>query len=107
MEYTQRKKIKECAMEFFYNCFQPHDGSIDPTIFDHTEPLVTAHQNDFLCSIPSPEEIFSTVKNLKGSSSPGPDGFPRIFYIHCWGFIGSLVIKAGKMLKSMQKFFFP
>ncbi|CAL9013025.1 unnamed protein product [Prunus brigantina] len=49
--------------------------------------LVTAGDNMLLTSIPSQEEIFGVVKSMDSLSSPGPDGFGGIFFLHCWSVV--------------------
>ncbi|CAL9006542.1 unnamed protein product [Prunus brigantina] len=56
--------------------------------------LVTAGDNMLLTSIPSQEEIFGVVKSMDSLSSPGPDGFGGIFFLHCWSVVGHEVVQA-------------
>ena len=44
--------------------------------------------------MPSPEEIYQVICSMDHNSSPGPDGFGRVFYMKCWKIIGETVIQA-------------
>lgn len=56
--------------------------------------LVTVEDNILLTSIPSKEEIFGVVKSVDSLSSPGPNGFGGIFFLHCWSMVGHEVVQA-------------
>ncbi|KAM2399421.1 hypothetical protein TB1_035287 [Malus domestica] len=56
--------------------------------------VVTATENESLLAIPTPNEIFETLKSMDHSSSPGPDGFGGSFYFRCWPIVGNDVVQA-------------
>ncbi|KAM1865958.1 hypothetical protein ACFX13_008872 [Malus domestica] len=56
--------------------------------------VVTATENESLLAIPTPDEIFETLKSMDHSSSPGLDGFGGSFYFRCWLIVGHDVVQA-------------
>ncbi|KAK0581732.1 hypothetical protein LWI29_017271 [Acer saccharum] len=50
--------------------------------------------NDFLCSIPTEEEVKRAVFSIPKDSSPGPDGFGSEFYMSCWDIVKDDVMDA-------------
>ncbi|KAK1587186.1 hypothetical protein Q3G72_010418 [Acer saccharum] len=50
--------------------------------------------NDFLCSIPTEEEVKRAVFSIPMDSSPGPDGFGSEFYMSCWDIVKDDVMDA-------------
>ena len=49
-----------------------------------------------LCQIPTPNEIYQTLKVMNPYKASRLDGYPSIFYIECWDIIGKSMIKAIK-----------
>lgn len=43
-------------------------------------PSITQQENNILSSIPTLEPIKNTLFQMKDLKSPGPDGFPVLFY---------------------------
>lgn len=75
-------------------------------------PSVLAEQNRDLTAIPSPIEIRDAIFGLKNNSSPGPDGFSRVFFTGCWHIISQDVISAithsfssGRLLRESNSYF--
>lgn len=61
---------------------------------------ISDRENDFLCSIPTEEEIALIVHQLPSSKVPGPDGFTWLFYKTYWD-----VIKKKESITVIQNFF--
>lgn len=57
-------------------------------------PLLSDEENLNLLRIPDEEEITSTILTMSGDSAPGPDGFPGLFFTHCWSIVKDDVIAA-------------
>ncbi|XP_043701064.1 uncharacterized protein LOC122651645 [Telopea speciosissima] len=57
-------------------------------------PVISEEDNIFLTAIPSREEIKAVVFYLDPDSAPGPNGFPRAFFKHCWKIIERDVCRA-------------
>lgn len=56
--------------------------------------MVSDQTNNLLTMLPTPEEIFNAVNNLKRDSAPGPDGFGAFFFHKYWSIVQTDVIKA-------------
>ncbi|TXG59223.1 hypothetical protein EZV62_013796 [Acer yangbiense] len=55
---------------------------------------ISNDDNDFLCSIPTEEEVKRAVFSIPKDSSPGPDGFGSEFYMSCWDIVKDDVMDA-------------
>ncbi|KAK0598052.1 hypothetical protein LWI29_031129 [Acer saccharum] len=55
---------------------------------------ISNDDNDFLCSIPTKEEVKRVVFSIPKDSSPGPDGFGSKFYMSCWDIVKDDVMDA-------------
>ncbi|KAJ0008134.1 hypothetical protein Pint_29752 [Pistacia integerrima] len=58
------------------------------------KPVITPVMNSDLVKQISNEEVEKAVFNMNGLGSPGPDGFPAIFYQKHWQIIGPNVCAA-------------
>lgn len=73
-----------------------------PKNLDNLFPTnISVLENDFLCSIPTEEDIALIVRQLLSSKAPGLDGFTGLFYKTYWE-----VIKID-LIAGIQSFFFP
>ena len=88
------KQIQELFGNYFVNLFKEEDISFP----DHLEhlilPCITKDENKTLKQIPSLNEIKSTLFQMQDSKSPGPNGFPVLFYKKLWPTVGNDIIKA-------------
>jgi len=71
-------------------------------------PLLSDEENLNLLRIPDASTIFT----MSGDSAPGPDGFPGLFFTHCWSIVKDDVIAAvlelfqgGNLPKSYTSYF--
>ncbi|XP_026452102.1 uncharacterized protein LOC113352505 [Papaver somniferum] len=55
--------------------------------------LMDAADNISITSVPSTDTIWKVVKNMNPFGSPGPDGFPVIFYKKSWSAVGDDIVK--------------
>ncbi|KAF5477145.1 hypothetical protein F2P56_003817 [Juglans regia] len=73
-------------------------SSVNPCGLDaclsHIQPSVNEDMNNNLLSPFIPEEVKEAVFQMNPLGSPGPDGFPAIFYQSHWGVVGGDVTKA-------------
>ncbi|CAL2248073.1 unnamed protein product [Prunus armeniaca] len=67
---------------------------VNTSLVERDTPSLVTTEDNMLISIPSQEEIFGVVKSVDSLSSPGPDGFCGIFYLHCWSVVGHEVVQA-------------
>lgn len=63
---------------------------------DLTSFTFPLHLNQLMCSIPSDEEIKSTIFKLNPNKAPGPDGLTSAFFKASWETIGLEVVAAIK-----------
>lgn len=96
---SSRPEIAEVLTSHFADLFTENSTNSDDLIFSHINPCILIEENYDLTSIPSPEEIWDVVKNLKSNKAPGPDGFPVSFFKHNWGIVGP------KLIVVIQEFF--
>ncbi|XP_043714777.1 uncharacterized protein LOC122663141 [Telopea speciosissima] len=54
------------------------------SVLDAVQSVVPDELNDALCSTPYEEEIQGALFRMAPLKSPGPDGFPPVFYQKCW-----------------------
>ncbi|KAL6136537.1 hypothetical protein ACLB2K_061832 [Fragaria x ananassa] len=93
--YQDPISIQNHIVDYYSNLFSHHDDCQDTGLISRVIPnIVTVAENDSPIAIPSPDEIFSTVKAMDPNSSPGPDGFSGSFFLACWDLIGEDVVEA-------------
>lgn len=86
--YLRMKCLSETKqVPFSHSCF---------SLFHQlqTNPSVSDDQNWLLSAIPTTAEIRGAVFSLKKSSSPGPSGFPVMFFTNFWHIVSADVIQA-------------
>ena len=81
-------------MEKFSSLFSSSLPHFPENLENLIEPCVTDQENSELCKIPTREEINKVVFGMKSLKSPGPDGFPALFYKHYWDIVGDQVVQA-------------
>ena len=99
-------------MEKFSSLFSSSLPHFPENLENLIEPCVTDQENSELCKIPTREEIKKVVFGMKSLKTPGPDGFPALFYKHYWDTVGDQVVQAtqsffrnGWLLKDFNKTF--
>ncbi|KAM1304224.1 hypothetical protein ACFX2F_021920 [Malus domestica] len=87
--------ISQHVITYFQDLFSADSSVTDTGLVARIIPkVVTATENESLLAIPTPDEIFETLKSMDHSSSPGPDGFGGSFYFRCWPIVGNDVVQA-------------
>ncbi|KAM1340007.1 hypothetical protein ACFX2H_038462 [Malus domestica] len=87
--------ISQHVVTYFQDLFSADSSVTDTGLVARIIPkVVTAIENESLLAIPTPDEIFETLKSMDHSSSPGPDGFGGSFYFRCWPIVGNDVVQA-------------
>ena len=88
------ERIGELLNDFYSSLF----SSSNPTEFDAAlvgvEPRVTREMNDSLTRPFVATEVETALAQMKANTSPGPDGFPPLFYKQYWPKIGAEVSDA-------------
>lgn len=106
--------IRKLVEEDFKDRFKSDENSnFDARIdFQLLDNIITPEDNYELCAQVSDQEIHNAVFQLDPDKSPGPDGYPPLFFQKYWGIIGKSVIRSvkaffhsGKLLKEVNHTF--
>jgi hypothetical protein len=81
-------RIATTFVTYFRSIFT---SSISNHTYQNTDNLPT-NSDDPTYTIPSKEEIWSILNDMKRNASPGPDGFNVEFYLATWEWIGDDVL---------------
>ncbi|XP_026433370.1 uncharacterized protein LOC113330773, partial [Papaver somniferum] len=73
--------------------FNGDSSVLDDSLFDIDHATISFEESIGMDLIPMYDEIREVVFSLGADSSPGPDGFARFFYRHCWDIISSDLVK--------------
>ncbi|XP_026442506.1 uncharacterized protein LOC113342058 [Papaver somniferum] len=73
--------IRDYMVSYFESKFNGEELPID----EHD--IISTEESQRMDEIPTYDEIKVVVYDLDADSSPGPDGFCRCFYRHCWDVI--------------------
>nr|XP_048330864.1 uncharacterized protein LOC125422764 [Ziziphus jujuba var. spinosa] len=83
--------------QYFLNHFKELYKSDFPQIPEHFkelgERLISPEDNTALLRFPTPEEVKEAIWNLHPLKSPGPDGYPGIFFRSYWNIVQDKVVK--------------
>ncbi|CAN1817880.1 LINE-1 retrotransposable element ORF2 protein [Linum perenne] len=85
--------------EFYENLFSARDPVDNGEINTGIPSIITDEINQWLCKEVSEEEIKNAVFQMGANKSPGPDGFPGLFYQKYWD-----VVKE-QLCREVRKFF--
>ncbi|KAL6179500.1 hypothetical protein ACLB2K_051015 [Fragaria x ananassa] len=87
--------IQTHIVDYYMDLFAKYVDYDDSGLVDSIIPsIVTEEENNFLTTIPSPEEILKAVKAMDLDSAPGPYGFNGHFFASCWDIVGADVVNA-------------
>ncbi|KAI0493542.1 hypothetical protein KFK09_023660 [Dendrobium nobile] len=88
--------ICDSGVNYFKNIFNSSSNCL-PITNPHVIPkLISDDDNLLLSQIPSEEEIFKVINDLKSNAVSGPDGFTTKFFQNNWAIIKEDVINAVK-----------
>lgn len=101
------------VVAFFQNLLGSVDGSVRDTSLEELRGLIsyrcTQEVADQLSSIPSEEEIKTTLFAMPKNKAPGPDGYSAEFFWETWEIVGADVIgtvreffTAGRLLRQFN-----
>lgn len=76
----------------FEKLFTSDHPSFNSEIEELINPCITEEDNNALTRIPLEEEIKKSIWSLHPLKSPGPNGFPGIFYRKCWDIVKGKVV---------------
>ncbi|KAL3629955.1 hypothetical protein CASFOL_026267 [Castilleja foliolosa] len=81
------KIIGDMAATHFENLFKATPYHIDKDLFSCITKTLSQQDNNDLMTLPTKTEILTAINKISANSSPGSDGFTRVFYSHCWDII--------------------
>ncbi|XP_026459370.1 uncharacterized protein LOC113360033 [Papaver somniferum] len=87
-EQIMKQDIAEELIIFFETLFQEDINIQPPSHLQVSSYSMGTEENYSLSTIPSGEEIWKIIKNMNSLGSPGPDGFPVLFYRKGWTIVG-------------------
>ncbi|KAF7135399.1 hypothetical protein RHSIM_Rhsim08G0131400 [Rhododendron simsii] len=88
--------INEHLFDYFSNLFQTLGSRDLDGVLKHVEKCVTDDMNASLISTVTDEEIKEATFQLGALKTPGPDGFPGLFFQKFWDIVGLDVCSAVK-----------
>ncbi|CAL9238076.1 unnamed protein product, partial [Arabidopsis halleri] len=95
---TDKILLKQLVVDYYQNLLGTRNTSVLPLTVERIRELnsfrCTATLATQLTSIPTPEEVTSTVFSLPRNKAPGPDGFTVDFFINSWSVVGPSLIAA-------------
>ncbi|KAK1297668.1 hypothetical protein QJS10_CPB15g01193 [Acorus calamus] len=94
--------VKSFTVDFFKRLLNQRTHK-KPSRMDFLTKL-SNHEVALLIEEVSEKEIYVTLKSMKASSSPGPDGFNAFFFQACWPVVGADVVLAEANADSLDKF---
>ncbi|XP_026442693.1 uncharacterized protein LOC113342339 [Papaver somniferum] len=80
-------QLRDHVVSYYESKFNGVELPIEDNLFDYEHESISMTDKQMLDVIPSLDEIKSAVFDLGADSAPGPDGFSRCFYRHCWDII--------------------
>ena len=83
-----REEIQNYFNGNFKSLYQYECQDVLEDLENLIEPCVLEEENEELCRVSSREEIREVVFEMKSLKTPGPDGFPALFYKHYWETVG-------------------
>lgn len=86
---TDRIAISDVLFSHFSDMSTSEDKDIPPHILDLIPSCISREENDALIAPPSEDEIKFVLFGMHPNKSPGPDGFPAIFFQKNWNLIKS------------------
>lgn len=91
---SEASHIRQMFHNEFKSLFHGEEVNFPSHLENLITPSITLQENNILSNIPTPEQIRNTLFQMKDHKSPGPDGFPVLFYKHFWHIVGDTVISA-------------
>ncbi|XP_042954620.1 uncharacterized protein LOC122291035 [Carya illinoinensis] len=99
---TSEEGVREHSQEGIARVFQAfyqvlfstsHPENIDEAL-QSIQPCVSEDMNFWLTKAFTEEEVTTSIKGMNPLGSPGPDGFPTVFYQQHWCTVGKRVTEA-------------
>jgi hypothetical protein len=91
---SKRQDIGNCFTAHFRNVFTSSVSIIDADLLFLFDNCITTEENDYLCIIPSEQEIFSVLSNIGSTKALGSNGFTTLFYKKYWSIVKDVVLSS-------------
>ncbi|KAA3487748.1 reverse transcriptase [Gossypium australe] len=85
---TTEAEINATATDFFKELFSSKGVANPDKVLEGIEVKITEEINNDLVAPFQEEEIWKALKKMGPTKSPGPDGFPALFYQRYWHIVG-------------------
>ncbi|XP_026410320.1 uncharacterized protein LOC113305515 [Papaver somniferum] len=79
-----RTSLSNLLSSHFQEISSTSNPSLDGNFLQHIPSVITNQENERLIAIPTEKQILDTLKSIDPWKAPGPDGFPRGFYLTQW-----------------------
>ncbi|KAA3467625.1 reverse transcriptase [Gossypium australe] len=86
---TTEAEINATATDFFKELFSSKGVANPDKVLEGIEVKTTEEINNDLVAPFQEEEIWKALKEIGPTKSPGPDGFPALFYQRYWHIVGN------------------
>ena len=90
------ENIGNFFVSFFSNLFKSSNPPFHDAVGDLFDPVISLEENEQICMIPTDLEIKEVLFSMGSLKSPGPDGFPPLFFKHYWNIVNKEVTEAVK-----------
>ncbi|KAF5465302.1 hypothetical protein F2P56_015322 [Juglans regia] len=90
---TEKEEIGNVFTSFFSDLFTSSNPYNIEGCLEDVSPKVSPVMNELLLQKFTEEEVKVAVFQMKGMGSPGPDGFPALFYQSHWDILGKEVCR--------------
>ena len=90
------ENIGNSFMSFFSDLFKSSNPPFYDEVKDLFDPVISLKENEQICMIPTDLEIKEVLFSMGSLKSPGPDGFPPLFFKHYWNIVNKEVTEAVK-----------
>jgi hypothetical protein len=81
--FSDRPTIGVAFVSHFSSLFTS-SSPLEDDLLSLFHPTITNEENLALCSVPSEQEVFTTLSSIGSTKALGPDGFTTLFYKKNW-----------------------
>ena len=87
-------QIRETFFHHFKNLFTDEEFDFSKNLDELMTHYISEEENQVLYTIPTPDEIKTTLFNMQDLKAPSLDGFPALFYKEFWPIVGDTITSA-------------
>ncbi|XP_026442627.1 uncharacterized protein LOC113342241 [Papaver somniferum] len=103
VEGSNYNQLRDHVVHYYEDKFNGQETQLEEDLFNFDHPSISIEKSHAMGNIPSLEEIKQVVFELGADSAPGPDGFSRCFYRHCWDIIHEDLILVTRLSNVLDK----